>query len=48
MHSHERASVWRFDFDLALMNINVCLQCFALGMITCLFDLNMSMFFPWI
>ena len=31
----------RYDLDLALMNMNVYLQCFALGMITCLFDLNM-------
>ena len=42
MHSYEHAYVWRFDLNLALMNMNV------LDMITCLFDLNMPTFLSWI
>ena len=42
MHSYEYAFVWKFDFNLALMNMNV------LDMITRFFDLNMLMFLSWI
>ena len=40
MHSYKHAFVWRFDFNLALMNMKV------LDMIIYLFHLNMPMFLP--
>ena len=37
-----------YGIDLTLMNMNYICECFALDMITCLFDPNMSRFLSWI
>ena len=42
MHSFSFFFWLRYELDLALMNMNVYLQCFALGMITCLFDCSLQ------
>ena len=49
-----RAFAWtciclRYDLDLALMNMNNICECFALNVITCLFNmLNMPLLLVWI